>query len=143
MIRVSGNKVVVQLIADPDKSPGGIWIPEQAKDRSDQGIVKYIGPEVKDIKIGDYVLFSGYTGTLVILEGEGRLIIMPEYFVICKIVENPVTIVPGLFCRTEDGHFFEVSYEAAIQICAQTLTDLQKTISVVSERPKVEDYERS
>src|SRR5678810_1211728 len=73
MMKLVKDRVAVTPIFDADTSPGGIIIPDIAKERCDQGIVKYIGPNVKDIKIGMYVLFSGYTGTLVHIAGEGSV----------------------------------------------------------------------
>lgn len=99
MIKLIGNKVAITPINDPDKSAGGIWIPDQAKERCDQGIVKYIGPKVKWCKQGMYVAFSGYTGELFIMEGEGRVIIMPEDFIVCEISNVENVFVPGLFFR--------------------------------------------
>lgn len=99
MIKLIGNKVAITPINDPDKSAGGIWIPDQAKERCDQGIVKYIGPKVKWCKQGMYVAFSGYTGELFIMEGEGRVIIMPEDFIVCEISNVENVFVPGLFFK--------------------------------------------
>jgi len=62
---------------DPEKI-GRIWIPDTAKQRIDQGVVVYKGPEVKDVKIGDHVFFGGYAGTRVSIEGEGTFIILVE-----------------------------------------------------------------
>lgn len=100
MLRLPKNKVAVTPIYDPDTTPSGrIIIPDQAKERCDQGIVKYLGPECKWIKQGMYVLFGGYTGQLIHLEGEGKLIIMPEDFVVAEIGEVDNIQVPGLYFR--------------------------------------------
>lgn len=99
MIKLTLNKVAVTPINDPDVSKGGIIIPDIAKERCDQGIVKYCGPDCVDTKVGQYVLFSGYTGTLVHVEGEGRIIIMPEDFIVAELVEPANVDVPGLYFR--------------------------------------------
>ena len=101
MINLTGNKIAVVPIYDPEKI-GSIIVPDIAKTRSDQGLVKYVGKEVVDIEIGDYVIFSGYTGTLLTLEDEGRLIIMDAGFVVAKVDPPDMltnTNVPGLFFR--------------------------------------------
>lgn len=99
MIKLTGNRVAVTPILDPDKSSGGIWIPDVAKERSDQGIVKYVGPDVKNLKPGDYILFSGYTGTVVNFgDVEGVLIFFREEFAVCKL-GNVNTAIPGLYFR--------------------------------------------
>lgn len=99
MIKLTNDKIAVTPIDDPSMTKGGLYIPDMAKERCDQGIVKYIGPEVKDITIGMYILYSGYTGELVHVEGEGRIIIFPEKFAVCELVEPANVDVPGLYFK--------------------------------------------
>lgn len=115
MIKVIGRNIAVEPRFDANVSPGGIIIPEMAQERCDQGIVKYIGPDVIDIKVGDYVLFSGYTGTNVRLEDEGILIILNEEFVTC-LIYPPDTDIPGLFFRSKEGEYFTATYEMAMRV---------------------------
>ena len=69
-------------IEDPMEVKGGkIILHEKAKQRVDHGIVKYKGPKVKDIKIGDHVLFSGWAGTRIALSDEGTLISIEEEWI--------------------------------------------------------------
>lgn len=107
MIHVVDNRVAIVPVENPIRTralpgenslaPDGLHIPHMAQTRINQGFVKYRGPNVIDLKIGDYVLFSGYTGTLTHIEGEGKLIVMPEDFVVAKIemVEN--LPIPGVY----------------------------------------------
>lgn len=111
-----------------------------AGERCDQGVVKYIGPDVKDVQIGDYVFFSGYTGTLIQIEGEGRLIIFPESFIECTFDIDKFTVIPGLYFADDLGDFFSATYEVAMNIIASTFTELGKTIDVKPQLPKHEDY---
>ncbi len=64
MLRLIDNQVAFQPIREAQVSQGGMIIPESAQGRIKQGIVKAIGPNVKDLKIGDYCVFSGYSGTV-------------------------------------------------------------------------------
>jgi chaperonin GroES len=81
------DKVVVKRLEEiEEKTPGGIIIPDTAKEKPQIGEVvavgkgkilqdgKVIPPEVK---VGDRVLFAKYAGTEVKIEGEEYLI-MPE-----------------------------------------------------------------
>jgi chaperonin GroES len=142
MITLAGSKIAVRPIFDPDRTPGGLYIPTQAQERADQGIVKYVGPDVVDVRVGDYVLFSGYAGTLVILEGEGRFIILPEEFIICTVIRDSFFEVPGLFFKEANGEYFPATYEEAINLCADAVTEKRITLQVKSEKPRKEDYER-
>src|SRR2546427_12980345 len=104
-----------------------IIIPDEAKERCDQGIIKYVGPEVENVRIGDHVLFSGYTGTLLDLEGEGLMIILPEDFITATIgydwEEVAATKLPGLYFRSAKGGYFTATYEQAINIIARGLEE--------------------
>lgn len=152
MLRLMRDNIAAIPIFDPDQI-GSIIVPAQAKERCDQGIVKYIGPEVKDIKIGDYVLFSGYNGTLLDVEDEGQLILMPEEFVTAVIEEHPDTEVNGLYFRGVDGDFFPATYEMAMNIIADSFRDEKWRIDMLVKskfakkdrlhnKPRLEDYNR-
>lgn len=119
MIELVEDKVAIDPIWDSDYSPSGLLIiPEEAKDRCDQGIIKYIGPDVKNHQVGDYVTFSGYSGTLVRLEGEGTLIIMREEW-LELIVHPPETDIPGLFFQDKEGNYWPATHEMATTLIAE------------------------
>lgn len=122
MIQLLRDNIAVTPIFDPDKSPGGIWIPDMAKERCDQGIIKYCGPDVQELKNGDYVLFSGYTGSLIKLEDEGLLIVMAEPFVNAVLTEPANVEVNGLYFKGPDG-FFRATYEMAVELIAEAFRD--------------------
>ena len=146
MIKLIGRNIAVEPIYDSNKSSGGLFIPEMAQERCDQGIVKYIGPDVIDIKIGDFVLFSGYTGTTVKLEDEGTLILMNEEFVTC-IIHPPDTEIPGLYFRAKDGEYFQATYEMATRIMMDAFSTPEymskfKIHNRKDNRPSRKDYDK-
>jgi len=78
------DKVVVERLEAETKSAGGILIPDSAKEKPMRGMVIAVGPgrvldsgEVKalDVKKGDKVLFGGYAGSEVKLDGKDYLIV--------------------------------------------------------------------
>lgn len=85
MIRLPRRNVAIKMFHDPDESPGGIIIPDIAKTRSKQGIVKYVAEGCKDLRVGDHVLFGAYDGTVIYVQGEGRLLIVSEEVIPCVI----------------------------------------------------------
>lgn len=108
------DNILVAALDDPDTWYGSAIIrPESTKDRSDQGIVKAVGPETKDVQVGDYVLFNAYSGMVVNDADEGSKLIMLTERAVIAIVTPPTTKVPGLYVQNIDG-FYEVSAEAAI-----------------------------
>jgi chaperonin GroES len=69
--------------AAEQKSPGGIIIPDTAKEKPSQGEIIAVGPGGRDeagklipidLKVGDIVLFGKWSGTEVKLDGEDLLI---------------------------------------------------------------------
>ncbi len=84
-VRPLQNRVVVKRDASDEKSPGGIIIPDNAKQPLTRGTVVAVGPGKfegdrrvePDVKTGDRILFGKYSGTEVKLDGE-ELLIMPE-----------------------------------------------------------------
>lgn len=148
MISLLKDRIACVPMFDPEMY-GHIVIPKTAQERCDQGLVKYIGPEVTSVQPGDHILFSGYTGTLVDLEGEGLLISLPEEFITAKI-EAPDTEIPGLYFRGADGMTFTATYEMAMNIIAKGLSQSPhfrdfKAFNIkndIRSRPKPADYDK-
>lgn len=142
MLSLIDDKVCIVPIFDPETTPGGIIIPEMAKERCDQGIVKYIGPKCKSVKIGDYVFFSGYSGTLMKIEGEGLFIIMKEDGVLAKYELDVRVSIPGLYFRFDHDEYQMATIESALPLIAQAMTDYKVALNIKSEMPRVEDYNK-
>jgi chaperonin GroES len=79
-----GDKVVVQLTEEEEKTASGIYLPDSAKKKPQEGKVIAVGDgRVLDsgerngisVKIGDRVLFSKYGGNEVTIEGEDYTIL--------------------------------------------------------------------
>lgn len=75
-IKPIGARVLVKPIEVEEKTAGGIYIPDSAKEKTSQGTVVEIGDD-KDIKVeqGDKVIYESYAGTEVTLKGGKHLII--------------------------------------------------------------------
>jgi co-chaperonin GroES (HSP10) len=130
---------------------GNIILLDEYRERVDQGIVKYVGAGVTRERygfgIGDMVIFSGYSGELVSIEGEGLFIILPARFVVCSIETKP-TVVSGLYFKSSypvsaslDGEYFPATYEKAVELIAQALGETS-VIKIAKDRPDLEDYKR-
>lgn len=86
-IRPLHDRVIVRRLEEETKSPGGIVIPDTAKEKPIQGEVVAVGKgkilengEVRslDVKKGDKVLFGKYSGTEVKIENEELLVMREE-----------------------------------------------------------------
>lgn len=85
-IRPLHDRVVIRRMEEEHKSPGGIVIPDSAKEKPIQGEVIAVGKgkvlengELRplDVKLGDRVLFGKFSGTEVKVDGE-KLVMMRE-----------------------------------------------------------------
>ena len=80
------DRVVVRRIEEDERTPGGIIIPDTAKEKPQQGEVISAGRGARDekglvqpldVKAGDRILFGKWSGTEVKIDGE-ELLIMKE-----------------------------------------------------------------
>jgi chaperonin GroES len=87
------DRIVVTRSEPETKSAGGILLPENAKEKPQQGVIKAVGPgklldngerATPDVKVGDIVLFGKYAGTEITVEGE-EVIILRESDILAKI----------------------------------------------------------
>lgn len=127
MLEPQPGKIAVIPLFDPDMTASGLlYVPEQAKERSDQGIVKYIGKDCKLVKPGDLVLFSGYSGTNIRVDNE--ILIVLDEDSIAAVLEGEgldTTEIEGLFFRGKDGTFFKANYEFAMELIARAINDAE------------------
>ena len=90
------DRVVVRRVTPPEKSVGGIIIPDTVKEKPMKGEVVAVGPGARNdqgaivaltVTAGDRVLFGKWSGTEVKLDGE-ELLIMKEGDLM-GVVEGP------------------------------------------------------
>ena len=86
-IRPLQDRVIVRRVKEEEKTKGGLYIPDTAKEKPIEGTVLAVGNgkvledgtvRKLDIKEGDRVLFGKYSGTEVKLEGEETLILRED-----------------------------------------------------------------
>jgi chaperonin GroES len=61
-----------------ERTSGGIYVPESAKEKPQRGEVRAIGKEVKNLKVGDQILFDKYSGSKLRIDDEDCLILKEE-----------------------------------------------------------------
>lgn len=72
------DRVFVSYSEESEKTAGGLYIPESAKEKPQKGKIEAVGLEVKSLKAGDLVLFDKYSGSKVNIQDEEYLIIKEE-----------------------------------------------------------------
>ena len=79
MIKPLADRVLIEPKEAETKTASGLYIPDTAKEKPQQGTVLAAGPGKKDepmeVKEGDVVLYGKYAGTEVTVEGKQYLIV--------------------------------------------------------------------
>ena len=70
---LAGDRVYVVLDALPEKSSGGLYLPQNQAAASRIGTVKQVGPEVTLYQEGDKVIASAYAGVGLYLIQDGMI----------------------------------------------------------------------
>ena len=83
-IKPLSDRVVVRPLEEDEQMRGGLYIPDTAKEKPQQGEIMAAGPGkvsdqgeriAPDVKTGDKVLYGKYSGTEVTVDGEAYLIL--------------------------------------------------------------------
>ena len=79
MIKPVADRVLVEPKEAETKTASGLYIPDTAKEKPQEGKVIAAGPGKKDepmeVKVGDEVIYGKYAGTEVTVEGKKYLIV--------------------------------------------------------------------
>jgi chaperonin GroES len=83
-IKPLADRVVIKPIPAEEKTKGGIFLPDTAKEKPVVGEIVAVGPGRKsddgqtvaiDVKVGDRVLYGKYSGTETTIDGQEYLIL--------------------------------------------------------------------
>ena len=94
-MRPLADRVVIEPLEGDEKTPGGILIPETAKEKPQQGLIVSVGPGRRDdkgkiipmdVNNGDKVLYAKYAGTEIKVEGK-KLLILKESDILAVVTD--------------------------------------------------------
>ncbi|MCR6545044.1 co-chaperone GroES [Dehalobacterium formicoaceticum] len=83
-IKPLGDRVVIKVLALEETTKSGIVLPDTAKEKPQEGEVVAVGPgrvlengerAALEVKVGDRVIYSKYSGSEVKMDGEEYLIL--------------------------------------------------------------------
>lgn len=86
-LRPLQDRIIVKRVEEETKTAGGLYIPETAKEKPQQGEVIAVGKGKVtedgkvlpvDVKTGDKVLFGKYAGSEIKLDGQDYLIMRED-----------------------------------------------------------------
>lgn len=134
------DKLIVLALDDPDTwgNAGIIARPHNTKDRSDQGIVKAVGHDVKHVRVGDYVTFSPYSGMVINDADEGVKHILLTEDGVLTLVTPPTTPVP-LYYKSQflsekgEEEYLPITAEAALQMIRLAYHSLPRVIQFTNK----------
>lgn len=73
------ERVVVKYSEEEmEKTAGGLYVPDVAKEKPQKGTVDAVGSEVKEVKPGNVVLFDKYSGSKIKIDDVEYLVIKEE-----------------------------------------------------------------
>ena len=88
-----GERVVVKPLKQEEKTPSGIFLPDTAKEKPQEGEVLAVGPGryndegtrvPMDLKVGDRVIYSKFAGTEYKV-GDDEYLILRESDILAKV----------------------------------------------------------
>ncbi|HEY2474771.1 MAG TPA: co-chaperone GroES [Candidatus Cybelea sp.] len=94
------DNVVVEHIEQDDKTTGGVFLPDTAKEKPQEGVIRAVGAgRMTDkgtkldmhVKVGDRVLYRKYSGSEVKIDGTEYLII-PEKDILAIVDKVPAGV---------------------------------------------------
>jgi len=94
-LRPLADRVVIEPSEGEEVTSGGIFLPETAKEKPQQGTIIAVGPGrtedgkliSMDVKVSDKVLYAKYSGTEIKVNGK-KLLILKETDILAVVSEN-------------------------------------------------------
>ncbi len=86
-VRPLQDRILVRRVAEEEKTKGGLYIPDTAKEKPAEGEVVSAGPgkandkgvvRPLEVKVGDRVLFGKYSGNEIKIEGVEHIILRED-----------------------------------------------------------------
>jgi len=75
-IKPLGDRVLVKMVEGESKTAGGIYIPQTAQEKTQEGVVIAVGDDESiKVKAKDRVLYDKYAGSSIKIDGEEQLIV--------------------------------------------------------------------
>jgi chaperonin GroES len=96
ILKPLSDRVVLKPVKAEEKTKGGIVLPDTAKDKPQEGEIVAVGPGrildngtklVPEVKVGDRVIYSKYSGSEIKVDGEEYLIVRESDILAVKAKE--------------------------------------------------------
>lgn len=76
-IKPIGDRVLVKVQIAETKTAGGLYIPDTAREKTQEAVVLAVGDDNEKIKVkvNDRIIYDKYAGTAIKVEGEEQLVL--------------------------------------------------------------------
>ncbi len=79
-----GDRIVATREEATSRTASGLYLPESAKEKAIAAVVEAVGPDVKEVKKGDRIVYKSYTPTDIKVD-QKEYIILKEEDVLAKL----------------------------------------------------------
>lgn len=73
-----GDRVVATREEASNKTASGLYLPDSAKEKATSAVVAAVGKDVKQVKVGDRIIYKEYSTTELKVDGTEYLIVKEE-----------------------------------------------------------------
>ena len=78
-LRPVNGQIIVKPSEPKDKSAGGIFLPDTAKEKLQKGkVIATAKDATEEVAVGDYVIFKEFSGTEVDIENENHILLTED-----------------------------------------------------------------
>lgn len=77
-IKPLADRVVAEPVEAKAKTASGLYLPDNAQEKPKVAKVVAVGPDVKNVKVGDSILYEDYSNTDVKVDGSEYIIVKEE-----------------------------------------------------------------
>ena len=87
MLKPLGDRIIAKALSAEEMTPGGIVLPDSAKEKPQEAEVIAVGPGIQldsgktapmDVKVGDKIIYGKYGGTEIKVGAEEYIILRQE-----------------------------------------------------------------
>jgi len=90
-IRPINAHVLVKPLEPADKTPGGVYLPDTARERQNEGKVIAVAEDAtEEVAVGDRVIYKGFAGTEIDLQGEEHVLLPSEDLLVKYVAADAI-----------------------------------------------------
>jgi len=83
--------VLVKSVEPAGKTPGGVYLPDTAKERQNEGRVIAVAEDAtEEVAVGDRVIYKEFSGTEVRMDGEDYILLLSEDLLVKYVAADEI-----------------------------------------------------